>query len=83
MIIVISGSLSDDLGAIWEAGGTIWASISELGLVLGIGWNFMISQGAHRVQGTIQIEGKVSVGVRTSKQHPGHKAREGDNHIAI
>ena len=50
MIIVISASLGDDLGAIWKAGGTIWASISELGLVLGIGWNFLISQGAQRLR---------------------------------
>ena len=38
------------MGAIWEASGSIWASISELGLVLGIGWNFMISEGAQRLR---------------------------------
>ena len=31
-----------------EASTIIWATISELGLVLGTGWNFMISQGAQR-----------------------------------
>jgi hypothetical protein len=50
MIIVISASLGDDLGAIWEAGGTIWAYISELGVVVGTGWNFMISHGAQKVR---------------------------------
>ena len=38
------------MGAIWEAGGTIWAYISELGVVVGTGWNFMISHGGHGAQ---------------------------------
>jgi hypothetical protein len=49
------------LGAIWEASGTIWASISELGLVLGTGWNFMISHGGPEIENTCPEEANAKV----------------------